>query len=117
MYGTYLEDAIYKRCIRRTFKTMPATRVLNEQIMSLISSKVCIKNLNLITSLKGSSKETKIFSLPYKFPLCFIDHRLIVNHVCVVAQGVIREQFLIFKLICNNIVSVVAYSFFKDAQP
>lgn len=38
---------------------------------------------------------------PYKLPLCFIDHRFAVHHVCVVAEGILREQFLILKLLCK----------------
>lgn len=83
-----------------------AAYAMNDQIV--ISSHWIKKNLtSLISNLKGSSKKTKIFSVPYKLPLCFIDHRLIVNHVCVVAKGIIREQIFIFKLICNNIESCV----------
>lgn len=40
-------------------------------------------------------------SLPSKLPLGLINHRLVVNHVCVVAEGIFREQLLILKLICK----------------
>ena len=49
-----------------------------------------------------AKEENNRISLPYKIPLGFIDHRLIVHHVCVVAKGVVREQFLILNyLLCE----------------
>lgn len=46
--------------------------------------------------LQDKLQFVKIFSIPYEISLCLIDHRLIVHHVCVVAKGIVREQFLIF---------------------
>lgn len=83
-----------------------AARALNDQIITS-NQWIKKKQTSLISNLKGSSKTPKV---PYKLPLCFVDHRLIVNHVCVVAKGIIREQILIFELICNNIECCVIQS-------
>lgn len=36
------------------------------------------------------------FNIPHEISFSFIDHWLIVHHVCVVAQSIIREHLLIF---------------------
>lgn len=68
-------------------------------------------------------KNLNSLNLPDEISLGFIDRWLVVCHVCVVAEGIFREQFSIFNyLICNSIVGIISviklfFFFFKTAQP